>query len=158
MSEGPFKCYVTLFSWKLDPHPPPRNANNIEPYTFVTLLTRKINPPSPPALRNTWMAPDLEQTHTIFYLEWLFFAITFVRSVQSRLDSTHIIFHIESLKSGYIEFASSTPPLQLCWARRLPWQLPANAMRHADNSPTTGLPPAVADSEPQLPWQPPGST
>ena len=28
---GPFKCYVTLFFWKLD-HPPPRNANNIEPY------------------------------------------------------------------------------------------------------------------------------
>ena len=29
--EGPFKCYVTLFSWKFDPHPPPRNANNIGP-------------------------------------------------------------------------------------------------------------------------------
>ena len=22
-SMGPFKCYVTLFSWNLDPHPPP---------------------------------------------------------------------------------------------------------------------------------------
>ena len=38
---GPFKCYVTLFFWKLDPHPPPRNANNIEHYTFVTLFSRK---------------------------------------------------------------------------------------------------------------------
>ena len=28
--KGPFNCYVTLFFWKLDPHPPPRNANNIE--------------------------------------------------------------------------------------------------------------------------------
>ena len=32
--KGPFKCYLTLFSWKLDPDPPPRNANNIEHYTF----------------------------------------------------------------------------------------------------------------------------
>ena len=28
INKGPFKCYVTLFFWKLDPHPPPRNANN----------------------------------------------------------------------------------------------------------------------------------
>ena len=41
-NKGPFKCYVTLFSWKLDPHQPPRNANNIEPYTFVTLFFWKI--------------------------------------------------------------------------------------------------------------------
>ena len=44
---GPFKCYVTLFSWKLDPHPPPRNANNIEHYTFVTLFSRKSDTPHP---------------------------------------------------------------------------------------------------------------
>ena len=44
---GPFKCYVTLFFWKLDPHPPPRNANNIEHYTFVTLFSRKSDTPSP---------------------------------------------------------------------------------------------------------------
>ena len=31
--KGPFKCYVTLFSWKFDPHPPPRNANNVGSYT-----------------------------------------------------------------------------------------------------------------------------
>ena len=35
---GPFKCYVTLFSREIDPHPPPRNANIVEPYTFVTLF------------------------------------------------------------------------------------------------------------------------
>ena len=57
-NRGPFKCYVMLFSWKLDPHPPPRNANNIEHYTFVTLFSRKSDTPTPPsALRNTWMAP-----------------------------------------------------------------------------------------------------
>ena len=44
---GPFKCYVTLFFWKLDPHPPPRNANNIEQYTFVTLFSRKGDTPHP---------------------------------------------------------------------------------------------------------------
>ena len=44
---GPFKCYVTLFVWKLDPHPPPRNANNIEPYTFVMLFPGKIDTPHP---------------------------------------------------------------------------------------------------------------
>ena len=45
--KGPFKCYVTLFFWKLDPHPPPRNANNIEHYTFVTLFSRKSDTPHP---------------------------------------------------------------------------------------------------------------
>ena len=34
---GPFKCYVPLFSWKFEP--PPRNANNVEPFTFVTLFS-----------------------------------------------------------------------------------------------------------------------
>ena len=49
--KGPFKCYVTLFFWKLDPHPPPRNANNIEYYTFVTLFSRKSDTPPHPHLR-----------------------------------------------------------------------------------------------------------
>ena len=47
VGKGPFKCYVTLFFWKLDPHPPPRNANNIEHYTFVTLFSRKSDTPHP---------------------------------------------------------------------------------------------------------------
>ena len=55
LDKGSFKCHVTLFFWKLDLHPPPRNANNIEPYTFVTFFPRKSNthPPTPAALRNT---------------------------------------------------------------------------------------------------------
>ena len=32
---------------EIEPHPPPRNANNIEYYTFVTLLSRKSDPPTP---------------------------------------------------------------------------------------------------------------
>ena len=44
---GPFKCHVTQFFWNLDPHPPPRNAKNIEHYTFVTLFSRKSDPPHP---------------------------------------------------------------------------------------------------------------
>ena len=50
---GPFKCYVTLFSWEFYPHPPPHNANNIEPYTFVMLFSGKADTPLPTALRNT---------------------------------------------------------------------------------------------------------
>ena len=41
------KCYVTLFFCKLDPHPPPRNANTIEHYTFVTLFPGKSDTPHP---------------------------------------------------------------------------------------------------------------
>ena len=59
-AKGPFKCYVTLFFGKLDPHPPPHNANNIEHYTFVTLFPENMTPPPPPsALRNTWIAPNV---------------------------------------------------------------------------------------------------
>ena len=46
--KGPFKCYVTLFFGKLDPHPPPRNVNNIEHYTFVTLFPENMTPPPHP--------------------------------------------------------------------------------------------------------------
>ena len=42
--KGPFKCYVTLFFGKLDPHPPPRNANNIEHNTFVTFFPENLTP------------------------------------------------------------------------------------------------------------------
>ena len=43
------------FFWKFDTHPPPRNANNVKPYTFVMLFSRKSDTPAPIALRNTWM-------------------------------------------------------------------------------------------------------
>ena len=33
------------------PHPPPRSANNVEPYTFVTLFSRKLDPPPHTRLR-----------------------------------------------------------------------------------------------------------
>ena len=39
-------------------HPPPRNANDVEPYIFVTIVSWKsYNLPPPTVLRNTWMAP-----------------------------------------------------------------------------------------------------
>ena len=47
MSDITFKCYVTLFSWKFDPHPPPRYANNVEQYTIVTLFSGKADTPHP---------------------------------------------------------------------------------------------------------------
>ena len=64
MTKGPFKCYVTLYSREFDPHTPPRNTNNVEPYTFLTLFSGNAETPhSPPpmALRNTWMAPNDDQ-------------------------------------------------------------------------------------------------
>ena len=49
LRKGPFKCYVKLFSGKLDPHPPPRN---VEPYIFTMLFSGTLDPPQPSALRN----------------------------------------------------------------------------------------------------------
>ena len=47
---------VTLFSWNLNPHPPPRNHNNVEAYTFITIFSGKLDTPHPPyVLCNTWM-------------------------------------------------------------------------------------------------------
>ena len=45
--KGPLKCCITLFSWKLNTHPPPRSANNVELYTFVMLFSGKSDPPPP---------------------------------------------------------------------------------------------------------------
>ena len=56
--KGSFTCYVTLFFWIFDTHPPARNANNVDPYIFVTLFSRKSDTlPPPSALCNTWMDP-----------------------------------------------------------------------------------------------------
>ena len=40
---GAIQVLRNTFFWKLDHHPPPRNANNIEPYTFVTLFSGKCD-------------------------------------------------------------------------------------------------------------------
>ena len=48
------------FSWKFNTHPPPlppRNANNVEPYTSVTLFPGILTPSHPIALRNSSMTP-----------------------------------------------------------------------------------------------------
>ena len=42
---GAIPVLRSAFSWKFDPHLPPRNANNVESYTFVT------TPPPHPLLR-----------------------------------------------------------------------------------------------------------
>ena len=34
--------FVTLFPGQFDPHSPPRSANNVVPYTFVMLFSRRI--------------------------------------------------------------------------------------------------------------------
>ena len=52
---GAIQVLLNSFSWKIHTHPPPRNANNIEPYTFVTLFPGKLYTPT--VLLNTSMAP-----------------------------------------------------------------------------------------------------
>ena len=45
--QGAIQVLRNVFFWKLDPHPPPRNANNVEPYTFVTLFSGTFDNPHP---------------------------------------------------------------------------------------------------------------
>ena len=47
ISLGAIQVLRNAFFGKLVPHPPPRNANNIEPYTFVTLSSGKFDTPPP---------------------------------------------------------------------------------------------------------------
>ena len=57
---GAIEGLSNAFSWEFDPHPPPRNANNVEPYTFVMLFSGKADTPPrqpPTPLRTDW------QTH-----------------------------------------------------------------------------------------------
>ena len=42
---GAIQVLRNAFFLEIGPHPPPRNANNIEPYTIVTLFPRKSAPP-----------------------------------------------------------------------------------------------------------------
>ncbi len=60
MQLGAIKVLLNAFFAKLDPHPPPRNASNVEPLHLRNAFFQKIwHPhPLPSALRNTWMAPN----------------------------------------------------------------------------------------------------
>ena len=60
-----------LFSWKWDPHPPPRNANNIEHYTFVAFFSRKSDPTP------IWVTETLEWPHSCLFI-YLYFYDNFV--------------------------------------------------------------------------------
>ena len=71
-SKGPFKCYVTLFSRHNGPHALPRNANNVESYTFGTLFSRKCN--TPPHLHYVTLERPLTLITSYLYLpslKWL---------------------------------------------------------------------------------------
>ena len=50
-AKGAIQVLRNAIFLEIEPHPPSRNANNIEHYTFVTFLPGK--PPLPSALRNT---------------------------------------------------------------------------------------------------------
>ena len=49
----------------MDPHPPPRNANNIEHYTFVTLFPRKPDTPHPHLCYITLEWPLMATSHVV---------------------------------------------------------------------------------------------
>ena len=42
---GTIQVLRNAFPSKLNPHPPPLNANNVDPYTFVTLFTGQVDTP-----------------------------------------------------------------------------------------------------------------
>ena len=44
---GGIQVLRNAFSWKFDMHPPPRNANKVEQYTFILPL---LTPPPPPPI------------------------------------------------------------------------------------------------------------
>ena len=47
-SKGAIQVLVTLFSGNRTPHPPPRNANNVEPFLHLrNAFFRKIGNPHP---------------------------------------------------------------------------------------------------------------
>ena len=48
MGPGAIQVLRIAFSREFDPHPPPRNANNVEPYTFVTFFPVKSDKPHTP--------------------------------------------------------------------------------------------------------------
>ena len=51
---GAIQVLRNAFFLEIRPSPTVRNANNVEPYTSVTLFPQKFDtPPHPPALRNT---------------------------------------------------------------------------------------------------------
>ena len=44
---GAIQVLRNAFLWRFDPHPPPRNANNVELYTFVMLFSVVVDTPTP---------------------------------------------------------------------------------------------------------------
>ena len=68
---------MRMLFWQLDPHPPPRNANNIEHYTFVTLFSRKSDTPHPHLRYVTLEWPqsqsecDIRWSQRVTVLRWL---------------------------------------------------------------------------------------
>ena len=71
---GAIKVLRNAFFRKWDPHPLPRNANNIESYTFVTIFSGKFNTRYPSALRNTWIT--LYNSTVIIVLKYMWDSLT----------------------------------------------------------------------------------
>ena len=65
-TRGVIQVLRNAFFWKFDTHPPPRNANNVEPYIFVGKLAPLHPPlPHPPILRYVTLECLLETELTV---------------------------------------------------------------------------------------------
>ena len=69
--KGIIQVLPYAFFWKFDTHPPPCNANTVEPYIFVMFYSGKSDtlPPPPTSLCNTWMA------HRPLHIHWHVFSL-----------------------------------------------------------------------------------
>ena len=52
-TQGVIQVLCNAFPLEFGPPPTPRNANNVEPYTFETVFPEKCDTPTPSALRDT---------------------------------------------------------------------------------------------------------
>ena len=69
------EVYVKLFSWKFDLQSPPRNANNVEPYSSIMLFSRKFDTPHPHLHYVTREWPLVLPTHNNSFNSHSFFSI-----------------------------------------------------------------------------------
>ena len=104
-----YQVFRNAFLWKLDPHPPPRNANNIEPYTFVTLFSVKSDTPPPhPHLRYVTLEGPLTlllaYTHTFTYTH-ICAQICYKRHF-FRWSANKKIWHLEAIRRAALRIAS----------------------------------------------------
>ncbi len=88
----PSKFYLTLFSWKFDTHPHPRNANNVEAYTFVALFPPGNLTPTQPPLRHVTLEVEGPYNSKYIYIYLLkLLPPSNVRCCRSKYDFVNVV-------------------------------------------------------------------